>query len=131
MVTTNAAMDATQEWIPLTSADAALVPAGYYVLDSEYVLVGGVHSELETAAGVRERVANGVWCTRGRGGSDSATHQSGADLIAYSPEAPVVVPGEALTVATLILTDIPTEDPLVDGAVWSDSGVLTMSAGPA
>lgn len=30
---------------------------------------------------------------------------------------------------TLMITGLPTEDPLVAGQVWSDEGILTVSAG--
>lgn len=31
--------------------------------------------------------------------------------------------------ATVVITDLPTSDPSVAGQLWSDSGVLTVSAG--
>ncbi len=74
--------------------------------------------------------------------SDPAVIASGiSDLVAKTAElqpdgeagdfvAASVTTG-ALSATTLNVSALPTEDPLVDGAIWADSGVLTLSAGPA
>jgi hypothetical protein len=36
----------------------------------------------------------------------------------------------ALTVGTLVITDLPTDDPEIVGALWLDGGTVTVSAGP-
>lgn len=81
-------MTATQDWLPLEEADALATEPGFYQLDSEYLVVAGIHM---TRPGRRPSAGNrpnGRACARGAEGSTAATHSSGATLTRYYPDAP-------------------------------------------
>lgn len=42
-----------------------------------------------------------------------------------------IVATDVTATGTVILTTLPTTDPEVEGQLWSDAGVVTVSAGPA
>lgn len=68
-------------------------------------------------------VANPNWITM---------EESEREVLAYNPDAPAFRLIEVLSARPPIylLTDLPTEDPLVDNALWNDTGTPSLSAGP-
>lgn len=81
-------------------------------IDSETLLVVG-------GAGTTD-----VLCERGVQGTSVAAHAVGA-AVALSGTQTVTMPGG------VTLAGLPTVDPGIAGAVWSNGGVLTLSAGPS
>jgi hypothetical protein len=98
VVAINANMDATQAWVPLSVADAQSLEAGFYELGDESIRVRwSEHATTDTTSGV-ERAIDGRWVERGVGGTTAATHDSGATLTRYYPEAPGGAGGGSVTV---------------------------------
>lgn len=85
MTTINANMSNSIDWIPLSASDAATIAPGTYILDSEYIVVGGPHLVRPAQP---SSPLNGPWCSRAQAGSTAATHSSGATLTRYYPDAP-------------------------------------------
>jgi hypothetical protein len=116
VVAINANMDATQAWVPLSVADAQSLEAGFYELGDESIRVRwSEHATTDTTSGV-ERAIDGRWVERGVGGTSAATHDSGATLTRYYPEAPG---GEGAD-APLTLTDQEATPLIVNGPQAAD-----------
>lgn len=58
--------------------------------------------------------------------------ESVSEIMNYNRDAPAFGLIRVLSArpAIYLLTDLPTEDPLVDNALWNDSGAPALSAGP-
>lgn len=55
----------------------------------------------------------------------------GGDSLNVDDGGSVILGGVALTVSgsNVVITGLPTTDPAVSGALWVDTGILTLSAG--
>lgn len=122
MATISGAIDSSQRELVIDTATTEQVGYQFWLDDEVLTLDGFGSTKLPGRPVFEDRTKLVV--SRGQEGSAAAAHDDGSTLVAYSPR-----PRTRANMLSELVAGIPTADPHVAGQVWSNSGVLTISAG--